>query len=53
VKTDSKKNETSNKPTNEKVDKPKGRSFCCSIFIYTFVFIVGVIIGKLTLIILD
>ncbi|UJR22256.1 hypothetical protein I4U23_025317 [Adineta vaga] len=27
--------------------KPKGRSFCCSMFIYTFVFVSGVIVATL------
>jgi hypothetical protein len=32
---------------NKKVDKPKGRSLSCSIFLYTFLFVCGVIIGEL------
>jgi hypothetical protein len=27
--------------------KPKGRSFFCSMFIYTFVFVSGVVVGML------
>ncbi|CAF0958612.1 unnamed protein product [Adineta steineri] len=35
--------DSSKKPSS----KPKGRSFCCSIFIYTFVFVSGVIVATI------
>ncbi|CAF3431202.1 unnamed protein product [Rotaria sp. Silwood1] len=39
---------TKNKQNNATTDdKPKGRSFCCSIFIYTFVFVSGVIVATI------
>ncbi|CAF0770579.1 unnamed protein product [Adineta ricciae] len=47
----SKDNKKTDKPnyasTNKNLSKPKGRSFCCSMFIYTFVFVSGVVVATI------
>ncbi|CAF3555828.1 unnamed protein product [Adineta steineri] len=42
-----KPNRTNNDSTTKHADKPKGRSSCCSVCIYTFLFVSGVFVATI------